>query len=155
MTLIASSLFAHGALSSEPVCENMNLASPTNTRSVEFKDVDGSGSDSRTTGDMHIGSRLLLNQNGDEVGIARWISVSHGPNVTLSTVVFEFGSGQLFATTLYDSGGTANVKTYGVIGKLEGAITGGTGEFLNARGRYELVTDSDDHRYIIEVNCDR
>lgn len=154
-TLIATFLLVSNAQSSEIMCENMSFASPTTTRSVQFLDLDGSGNDHRTTGDQHIGSRLLLDQNDDEVGIFRWVSHSLGPNATISTSVFEFSSGQLFATTLYDSGTTPNVETYGVVGRLEGAITGGTGAFLNATGRYELDTKSEDHRYIIEVHCNR
>ena len=140
--LLVSSAFA----GSNKVCNEFSVISTGEFRQAQTIDVDASGADS--PGDKRIGSRVLVDGDGNKVGQRFWVGIYHefgpdGKDLRRTTeVVNVLKAGAVFSTKLRVGGKD-----------LPSKINGGTGEFSGATGTVKVSHEGKLNIYKFRVNC--
>ncbi len=140
-------------------CKPMTLTSDNTGRSVDYIDVkdDGTG-----RGDMRIGTRRLLDEDGQVVGYRRWIAIAldNPPDASSKSEVFaslvlNLDNGQLHLQTLADtSRGIHETEPSLLKPEDTGVVIGGTGAYEFARGSYQSFRDGEQRTYKLNIKCD-
>jgi len=137
----------------------MTLASDNTGRSVEYVDVkeDGTG-----RGDMRIGTRRPLDEDGQVIGYRRWITIAlddppdaGGKSEVFASLVLNLDDGQLHLQTLADtSRGIHETEPSLLKPKDTGVVLGGTGAYEFARGSYQSFRNGEQRTYKFNIKGD-
>lgn len=148
----AAVCYAPFGAAAQSACVTFEVYAHPDDREATYVD---NGDDGLSTGDQRIGSRGLVDENGETVGRMRWVTTVLVPGdepAESSQRVAEFASGRIFATAAnsptrpFEDASTMAITA-------ESAIVGGTGVFSHAHG--VIVFDqSDNSKFTFDMACD-
>ncbi len=148
-------LFQSGAAFAVDLCGPTTLLGAAEGRQLTFVDHPPTG---LSIGDNRVGSRNLLDTDGNAVGRTSWIvtvlETGEGDSLGSGAVTqhFELSNGSIVAHYTYDARKSLD-KTPPTAGQRQFAVTGGTGDFRGATGIIEYVLDDGSATYVFDIDC--
>ena len=115
--------------------------------------IDHAG-DGRSAGDIHIGSRGIVDEDGEVVGRVSWINTTLDADSAHVDVVMELPDGEIHHSgRLVGHGGARNEETP-EFDRILGVVHGGTGAYIHASGTVETIMEPEGPRHIVTVRCE-
>lgn len=113
-------------------------------------DFDGEG---RSAGDLHVGSRALLDKEGNDAGRIYWVNTTLTPDSARVEAVFDLPDGEIHYSGLVIGLDGARNETSTQFNTITGVIQGGTGAYLHATGMVEVDLVDQTPQYRLTMRC--
>lgn len=147
LSAIATSALAQHA------CEPFEVHYKGTAFEGQLIDHDGTG---RSAGDIHIGSWVIANNDGEQIGLKRWHVITLDENTGQVSAVISLPAGDIHAGGLIT--GLGGASNEGVddpeFSRINFVIHGGTGAFEHASGTVATIMEDDGPREIYTIKCE-
>lgn len=127
-------------------------------RVVEYVD---NGTEGLSAGDLRLGYRNLVDEEGSEVGSIRWVATvviqptPDSPTEMFVEYIFDLNDGHInFHHLLQNSGPPTDTSAPSFMTAQPAVVAGGTGHFKGADGSVFITREENAVRYNIEIECD-
>lgn len=139
-------------------CEPFVAYGAGDSRSVAYIDVGEAG---LSQGDMRLGGRRLVDDEGQPIGAYSWVLTLQEPpdedgrGAVSINAYLELADGQVMLQTLArNTGQLDDVDAVVVRPPIEFAIVGGTGVYAGAEGTTRLILAGADAVFVTDIYCD-
>ncbi|MEM7444051.1 MAG: hypothetical protein AAF414_12050 [Pseudomonadota bacterium] len=139
-------------------CEPFVAHGAGDTRSVSYINV---GDPGPSRGDMRLGGRLLVDDDGNQLGAYSWILTmidqpdEDGRGTVQIKAYLELAGGQLVLETIVQSTGRLDDTDAVVVRPpIEYDVVGGTGIYETAVGTARLVVVGSDAVFVVDTVCE-
>ena len=147
---------AHGQ--TPGACQPFTVISDGSEFSVEYLDIHTEGPG---PGDMRVGRRGLVDEDGNAAGSYRWIlrSLDAPPGSGERSEVYQnhamtLNDGELHFQSLAEAVRSADGTDRVSVGDYTGIVIGGTGAYMFARGTVDASFDGKQVTYAFNIRCD-